>query len=197
SYYSYVLDELTDEAKLWQRMAKSQRRRISRGEESYVVRDDMGMDVLLPLVKETFGRRGLTFDDDPIMAERVLNAAADRESGRILIAVDKRGKAVAGAFFVWDAASTFYLLGGRTDDVEDDNAMPLVLWEGIRRAAGVSQQFDFEGSMIEGVEAFFRRFGGHPVPYSHLERLSPLADAARHGRQYLGSARQLFARASN
>ena len=46
------------------------------------------------------------------------------------------------------------------------------MWEGIQFAAKKSKCFDFEGSMIEGIENFVRQFGGEPVVYYELKRLN-------------------------
>ena len=44
-------------------------------------------------------------------------------------------------------------------------ANTLLYWEAIRLAAEVSRVFDFEGSMVEPIEHYFRGFGGRQTPY--------------------------------
>ena len=44
------------------------------------------------------------------------------------------------------------------------------MWHGIQFAATVSMEFDFEGSMIPGIESFFRGFGGNPRTYFRVYR---------------------------
>jgi len=46
----------------------------------------------------------------------------------------------------------------------------LCLWEAIRYASTVTKQFDFEGSMIESVERFFRAFGAVQTPYFRITK---------------------------
>ncbi len=193
SNYSYVLDDLTDDEEIWRQMSKSHRRRITRGESTYTIRDDLGSDELVPLLEQTMERQGLSSDIDPVVLRRAHLAAVERGAGSILVAVDERARPVAGGFFVWDADSTFYLLGGRAHEVTDDNAMPLVLWTAIRHAAMTSRRFDFEGSMLEGVEEFFRRFGARPEPYSFISKSSMTVSTARGGRRLLEDARQQLA----
>lgn len=193
SYYSYIIDDLSDEAAIWRHMSKSHRRRITRGERDYSIRDDLGVDVLLPLIEQTFKRQGLVSGVDPKLLRRAHEAAAANNSGEILVALDVHDRPVAGGFFVSDSDATYYLLGGRGDGADDDNGMPLVLWNAIQRAAKVSRRFDFEGSMIEGIEEFFRRFGARPEPYSFLSRSTPIMELARTGRHAIGEARQQIA----
>ncbi len=42
------------------------------------------------------------------------------------------------------------------------------MWEAIRFAASVTRSFDFEGSMIEPVEKFFRAFGATQTAYHNV-----------------------------
>ena len=54
-------------------------------------------------------------------------------------------------------------------------AQSLILWEGIQFAAAHSKVFDFEGSMVEGIENFFRQFGGVCTPYYVVSRKTILS----------------------
>ena len=46
----------------------------------------------------------------------------------------------------------------------------LLLWEAIRRVAPRTAVFDFEGSMLQGVEGVNRRFGARQAPYLVVTR---------------------------
>ena len=46
------------------------------------------------------------------------------------------------------------------------------MWELIRRAAKHVTRFDFEGSMLPGVEHYFRKFGGRQETYFQVTRTS-------------------------
>ena len=48
--------------------------------------------------------------------------------------------------------------------------MSLCMWHAIRFAASVSSRFDFEGSMLEPIERFFRSFGAQQLPYFKVTR---------------------------
>ena len=61
---------------------------------------------------------------------------------------------------MWDENSAYYLMGGGDPDLRNSGAASLVLWEAIKHASTVTGKFDFEGSMNESIERFFRGFGG-------------------------------------
>src|SRR5262245_26720571 len=50
--------------------------------------------------------------------------------------------------------------------------MSLLIWEAIQFSAKVTKRFDFEGSMVESIERFFRAFGARQVPYFSVKKVS-------------------------
>jgi hypothetical protein len=48
--------------------------------------------------------------------------------------------------------------------------MSLLMWEAIQRSSRSSKEFNFEGSMLEEVERFFRGFGAKQVPYFIIKK---------------------------
>ena len=82
---------------------------------------------------------------------------------------DSDGTLVSAIFLVWDRYRTYYLLGGfkQSGDKISRAATTYGLWKAMsftREELGL-KTFDLEGSMIPGVELFFRKFGGELVPY--------------------------------
>jgi hypothetical protein len=63
-------------------------------------------------------------------------------------------------------------MSGIDPDLRNSGAMSLLVWEALRFAATVTERFDFEGSVIEPVERFFRAFGGAQKPYFRVTRFS-------------------------
>jgi hypothetical protein len=50
--------------------------------------------------------------------------------------------------------------------------MSLLLWEAINKSAKKAKAFNFEGSMIEPIERYFRAFGGKLTPYFEIKKTS-------------------------
>ena len=46
------------------------------------------------------------------------------------------------------------------------------MWHGIELASKLGLCFDFEGSMHEPIERFFRSFGGRQIPYFVISKTS-------------------------
>ena len=90
--------------------------------------------------------------------------------GCILEAVDAEGSLIGAALFGSFAGKTSYLISAQAPGKTSNGAMSLLLARAIEDAAVHDQLFDFEGSMIEGIESFFRGFGGRPLPYLMIEK---------------------------
>jgi hypothetical protein len=52
----------------------------------------------------------------------------------------------------------------------DSGAMSLLFWNAIKLASEKGLAFNFEGSMIPGVERFFRSFGGGLTPVFYISK---------------------------
>ena len=71
------------------------------------------------------------------------------------------------AYLIWDATTAYYLLAGDDPARRASGAGMLLAWEAIRYASAVLglRCFDFEGSMLPGVERVRVRFGAVQTPY--------------------------------
>ncbi|MDR1659961.1 MAG: GNAT family N-acetyltransferase [Desulfovibrio sp.] len=165
--YTYVLDDLSDLDAVWDGfqvnirtdVRKAQRRlEVERGRPAANIMDTLAM---------TFTRQGMRTPYAPDLVERI-EAACGPERCATFAAVDATRRIHACAFIVWDKRSAYYLLSGGDPELRNSGAQSLVLWEAIKFAATVTRKFDFEGSMLEPVERFFRAFGARLRPYFHV-----------------------------
>ncbi|MEZ4884326.1 MAG: hypothetical protein R3E32_06255 [Chitinophagales bacterium] len=95
-------------------------------------------------------------------------ALKQREKGMVLEVRDKAGELQTGGLFLKDTERWITIFGSNSNpENKETGAVAFMLSEAIQMAkeADGVDFFDFEGSMIEGVERFFRNFGGNPVPY--------------------------------
>lgn len=97
-------------------------------------------------------------------------ACAGHNARKILFAVDREKRIHAAIYIIWDKNSAYYLMGGSDPDLRHSGATSLLVWETIKYAATVTKRFDFEGSMIEPIERFFRAFGAQQSPYFHITK---------------------------
>jgi hypothetical protein len=168
--YTYRLEDLSDPDAIWSGFADSARRQVRKAQKQVEVRDDLPFAEFLPLHEATYARQGRPTPVGDELLRRLDTAATANGARRLLAAVDADGRARAAIYVVFDERSAYYLLGGRHRDFPTGGETSLLLWEAIRRARETSAAFDFEGSMIESIERFFRGFGARQVPYFRVEK---------------------------
>ena len=165
--YTYILQELSDEQELWQGLQENIRREIKKAGNRLQlrVRDDLTVDDFLVLNRMTFARQDMALPYTEAFVHKLDQACVARQASKIFIAEDEQGRRHAGVYIVWDGNSAYYLMGGGDPELRNSGATSLCMWEAIKFAATVTKRFDFEGSMIEPVEKFFRAFGAQQTPY--------------------------------
>lgn len=84
----------------------------------------------------------------------------------------KKGDVVLGnVFCVYDKTTCYYLLGGVDKGAGIQGVNNLLILKSIEKAKELDcSVFDFEGSMLRGVEKFFRSFGPEMYPYYTINK---------------------------
>lgn len=172
--YTYRLDGLADEGALWAGLQENIRREIRKARDRHgiTVRSAQYLGELLVLNRMTFERQRRDMPYSRDLVERIDEAAAGRGARDCLIAVDAEGTPHAGAYIVRGDDTAYYLMGGGDPALRNSGATSLLLWEAIRLQPENVQCFDFEGSMIEPIERFFRAFGARQTPYFRVSKAS-------------------------
>lgn len=171
--FSYRIEDLSDLAAVEQNFSKSVKRDINRGKKTLTVDcADGGTEELIELQNETYRRQKRKNPIDNAFTRAVMEGALAAGHGRVMIARDENGAPHAGCFVVYDENACYHLLSGQNTAFGNDGAMPLLFSAEIAFAAKVSRVFDFEGSMVEGIEQVFRRYGGRQVINWHVSKQS-------------------------
>lgn len=171
--YTYLIADLSvPEETLWTAMSPNIRRNIAKARDKYGIRIRRGIptDEFLGIQKLTFRRQGRKVPGDEAIFRALAETCRQRQQGDLWGAYDEKGRLHAALFLVWQESSAYYLAGGGDPSLRQSGAHSLLLWEAIRFAAAGSDRFDFEGSMLPGVERFFREFGAVQMPYFTISK---------------------------
>lgn len=165
--YTYALEDLSCQDALWTQFQDNIRGDIRKAEGRFKlkVRTDLTAEDFFKLNNLVFERQGMAVPYSLDLVQRIDAACADRNARTIFIAEDEDGRRHAGVYMVWDEHSAYYIMGGGDPELRNSGATSLCMWEAIKFACKVTSRFDFEGSMLEPVERFFRAFGATQVPY--------------------------------
>jgi hypothetical protein len=168
---TYQLDLQGSE--LWQGLAPPLRRQIRKAERAgYRLQEEASPQALLKLVaaQRSQGHELLAgvAQGDQLLAQ-LAAFLKENELGELLSLRDEKGEVLAAGLYAIFRNQSYYLISAYDPERSSRGAASRLMWEAILRfqALGVDI-FDFEGSMVEGVESFFRKFGAVPVTYFQI-----------------------------
>ena len=112
----------------------------------------------------------------PVSAEAWKSwAAARRDIDTACYRLVVDGETTAVGLVIADARCAWYLIGGVVRGAAGGMPHAMVLMERmIDDALASGRDFDFEGSVLPGVERFFRGWGAEPRPIVRMTKIQPL-----------------------
>lgn len=168
---TFLLELTDDEATLLSNMKEATRRNVRLAEKEVTVSESAEyLKDLYKFQKNTLSKKGkpLPYSLDDL--RHVMNACQKHNAATLWVARSEK-KIQAIVWQVWDENCSYYLMGGQNPETNSYKAMTLLLWHTIKEAKKHGHTtFDLEGSMDEGVERFFRNFGGNRALYVVLHK---------------------------
>jgi hypothetical protein len=168
--YTYVLKNIADIDSIYNNIQPRCKDKIKKGTR------EMSVDFKLsPEEFYDFHRKSLADKNEKIayskaFLQSVFETASKRKQGAILAVRNKDNELLSAIFFMWDKNSAYYLIPARKVTGGSNNAAAFMLWETIKYLQDKTENFDFEGSMIEGVAKLNQQFGAEQLPYSFIEK---------------------------
>ena len=169
--YTYILPDISDTDKVHAEFKNNVKRNIKKAQKEFSVRELENSEI--PEFYEIIDQ-----NRKPHYSLNYLNnlitSCTKYNCGRTFAAFDEYGKLYAAILVVWDKTIAYYILGARSPELQTQQAMSLNLWSAIQFVSDKSQRFDFEGSMIEPVERYFRTYGAIQTRYMHVFKINSL-----------------------
>lgn len=171
--YTYIIPAGTTTEKLHANMSANIRRNIAKAEKRYgaQVANDLSIDEFTRLQTATFDRQGerlSTYQQEVL--PRLIEACRRQGQGDLWACRDEAGAILSAAFITWTGKQTYYIAGGSDARGRESGAQSLLLRTLIQQSIRQGRAFDLEGSMLPGVERFFRELGAIQTPYFQVTR---------------------------
>ena len=185
TYYTYRLHQLRNLARVEAGLSTGIRRDIRLAREQVRVVHDRPLAELYRVNMGSFARQKLAPPYALAQLRRLDAALATAGRRQLFFAVDAQERVHSVAYLIWDATTAYFLLAGDDPALRASGAGVLLAWECIRYASEVLKLncFDFEGSMLPGVERIRVRFGAVQTPYffvwKYRSRLFALLEKVR------------------
>jgi len=174
--YTYTISSDESIDILRSKLSSDRRRRIRKAGEHFVYEETDSIQEFQAFLEHSFAHRNRSNPYGGIEMQRLDAALADHGARKIVKATDPEGKVVAMQYFMQDQKWVYNLANGVITDYRH-YALSYILWNEIERAHDQRKSFDFEGSMIPGVETFFKSMGGTKTHYQSIyQSANPLID---------------------
>lgn len=164
--YSYWLDNQADKAALFKNLEERTRTYINKAIKSgLVVQMVEDIEAIVSLAQK---RNAFPLDAD--LLKRLWTALRQQKIGTALEVRDGQGRLHAALIYQQFQDQRIHLFSAFDADLGSLGGMSLAIWHSIETAGPEVKVIDFEGSMLEPVENFFRNFGTRPVPYLQIKK---------------------------
>ncbi len=168
--YTYIIENLTDLDKVFSNFAHSKRKNIKKAEQLVTVGSDLSAEDFYAHHVMTLSKQGESISYRYDLFKRIHDSALENSAGKIWYAIDGQENIQAAIFVVFDTKSAYYLISTIDPDYRNSGAATLLVRDAIAYVSPYTKRFDFEGSMIRGVEHSFRKFGAVQTPYFSITK---------------------------
>jgi lipid II:glycine glycyltransferase (peptidoglycan interpeptide bridge formation enzyme) len=171
--YTYRVNELQDHDAIFDNFQQNIRREIRKAEKMGIkIKDYDNIELFYKTAEKTYIRQNKKLNYSLHDLIQIDDACKQRNCRKILFAEDNEKNIHCANFLVWDKHTMYYLLGGGDSDLRTSGATSLLMYESIKFASTKVDCFDFEGSMIEPIERFFRGFNARQYPIMCISKKS-------------------------
>ena len=169
--YTYRIGDISDLDKVFGSFDPEKRqRKINRYKDSTSVRFDMRPSDFAAFHAAYWNGKGKKDQLPRPFIERVCSTAIERGNGVIASLHDGDGRLLAARFVAYDANCAYALMSAVDLELHRSGHNETLIWGLLQYLSGKSRAFDFEGSMDEGIEYFYRSFGTEQTPFFEITK---------------------------
>jgi predicted N-acyltransferase len=148
----------------------SLRRDISKGRAHLTVHESTDSSLFYHFIASSYIRKGLSPSFSEGVFKRIFEESLKKNIAYAIVSKDENGASVGGIFCVQDHDALYYLFGGIDSSFNTRGSQSLLMHTAILHAMEQKKDFDFEGSMNEGIDRFFMSFNPEIIPYHRISK---------------------------
>jgi hypothetical protein len=172
--YTYILNNIKDHNCIVQKYAKSKKQPIQKAKEKSRLRFkcNLSKDAFYAYFTDVIHERNEKVGFSEELFFRLYDAVYAHQAGSVFYCEDEGKNIHAINMIVWDMECAYYLLAMRKKEYNTSGGTEFLVDETIKYVSQFVNHFDFEGSMIKGVEASYRYYGAHQTEYYQISRVT-------------------------
>lgn len=171
-HYTYKVD-VSDIDKTFLSFHKKRRQYIRDAQRnvSSIITKDYDIEYLYSLWQKIFKRQNIQTPVSFKMFSTLVKESEKRNQGKMFVAKDKDKNVLAFLFIVWDKETCYNLISARNEEKDCFHTESLLIYSAMCFINSIGlKDYDMEGSMIKGVERYFRSFSAKQTPYIVIEK---------------------------
>ena len=169
--YTYRLPDISDPEKLFKSFHPDKRQNIKRARNNnFQFKLDLPANQFYDLHQKNLEKRGGTIGYSRELFYQIYDAAYAHDSGCTAYLEDEHGNVAGAIFNIWDKRWGYDLITAFDPDLRNTGAADFLVFNMLQFFSDKTKGYDFEGSMIEGVEESFRHFGATQTPYFSIHK---------------------------
>lgn len=182
--YSYQIYNIKDHDQVLRNFAKSKKYEVPKAQKYLTLKFDLPADDFYDYFESVVKERGDKVSYSRNLFKNIYNSCYENNSGRVFYCVDADENIHAVNITVWDSTTAYYLIAMRKKEYNTSGGTEFLVYETIKYVSQFVNIFDFEGSMMKGVEASYRNYGGIQTEYYNICKdnriLVPLLSSCKH-----------------
>ncbi|MFK7978670.1 MAG: GNAT family N-acetyltransferase [Saprospiraceae bacterium] len=140
--------------------------------QSFSIVNDVSVNVFTQICQKTFLQKGHKFPFTIPFLNNYCQQLLDRKALQLNGIKDEKGRVMAVVGILITPQTNTLILSGFDKQLIQRGANEYLVYHCIQQAKKQADFFDFEGSMIPVIEAFYRKFGGEFRPYLNIYKNS-------------------------
>jgi lipid II:glycine glycyltransferase (peptidoglycan interpeptide bridge formation enzyme) len=163
--YSYIIEDLSNTDELFRSFSRSTKREIKIAIKNNIkIVDSSDVDKFYEINKITYKRQNIPMPYSLNLIKKIFKEAKKQDAIIMKFAV-KDNAVYAVRLFLYDNKYLYALAGSSNRNIKLYGSEHLLDWEMIKFASKKGLSYDFNGSMLEGVESRIRSFGAIQKSY--------------------------------
>ena len=169
--YTYRLPDIHDPEALFAAFQHNKRKNINKAlKQDFQIGFDLPAEEFYAHHKASLATQGQEISYSLEQFQRMYQAAYQNQGGCTIWLRDKDGALLCALFNLWDQQWGYDLISAIDPTTRSTGAPDLLVYRMIEFLSDKVSGYDFEGSMIEGVEESFRHFGATQTPYFTIQK---------------------------
>lgn len=173
---THILNLQKSDEELWDGLDYMRRKNIKKADkELRLVENEFDVELYFEWIKETYKRRGKKTLHNVEYYINFCEKTIQQNAAIFNTLYDKDNNPIAMSFCIKDKNTAYSILGANNPTIKNSAATTALLWKAILSAKNSGcKYFDFEGSNIDTIADYFRKFGSERIDYSGWHQMNSI-----------------------